>query len=547
MTHWAKDGCASPFFLWSLRDFSLDMKEYKNADDYLESVLNPSEFQPNTEKHRIRKSLSEYFPSRGCLCFVRPLDSEVAIRQIEKHKLNDLRPQFQMAVEQFKKIVYSYLKPKRFEQKVLNGPQFAKLIKEILENFNSAKVPTVKSAIERLMESTKNEAVAKLNAVTDAKFAETFSKDPFYFEPVITSLWGGLEEMASKKTEKSLLPEVFGASLDYFSSKLEREAGGIPQFIKDLEKNMENSINEGEEGIPKITQFLENVPRGVVSGKWVLERVIGRGLRATGAKSANTVAEKKAFLEEKQRELADEKETTSLLNKRVRESASNAETLKRNIEVFKGLLNGKEEELKALSSAESDDAIRIKVERLRDEIENLEREKGDLMGKGGKIGANILKNSVFKDLTEGFAPSFHGRNFDELSEFFNYVKEAYLRENSELNREMKQLSIENFELKAGEVDQTKNDKILVDLKLKKEEKESKKRMMAQTEKELENLTNENQKLMVEKKAYVNAILELITFVSKKKKVGLKAALDAMNQDDSQEFKKLLADNKITPA
>lgn len=128
LTRWAKEGAAPPFFLWCLRDFALDMREYKSSDDYLETVLNPAEFPSKSEKNVLRRTLTDYFPQRSCLTFARPLDDETAIRQIDKHKLSELKPKFAAAVEVFKRTVFSKLTPKRFDQKLLNGPAYARLI-----------------------------------------------------------------------------------------------------------------------------------------------------------------------------------------------------------------------------------------------------------------------------------------------------------------------------------------------------------------------------------------------------------------------------------
>lgn len=49
--------------------------------------------------------------------------------------------EFQNAVTIFKERVHNKLKPKRYNGKVLNGKTFIGLIKEILDSFNSKKIP----------------------------------------------------------------------------------------------------------------------------------------------------------------------------------------------------------------------------------------------------------------------------------------------------------------------------------------------------------------------------------------------------------------------
>lgn len=73
-----------PYFLWCLRDFMLQTDKNEDSDDYMESVLTIKNLDTNSSKYKIRKSFSEFFSQRGCLFFVRPLNDESLIRQIDK-------------------------------------------------------------------------------------------------------------------------------------------------------------------------------------------------------------------------------------------------------------------------------------------------------------------------------------------------------------------------------------------------------------------------------------------------------------------------------
>ena len=94
LTKWIKEGNVIPYFLWVLRDFMLDTKGYNNSDDYMEHVLSTKDYNPKTEKYKMRKTFLEFFKDRGCLFFVRPINDEKKIREIEKLDMMDLRPEF---------------------------------------------------------------------------------------------------------------------------------------------------------------------------------------------------------------------------------------------------------------------------------------------------------------------------------------------------------------------------------------------------------------------------------------------------------------------
>ncbi len=83
LTKWVKIGNAIPNFLWCLRDFMLDFKQYNNSDDYLEHIVSTKDYDQNSEKYKMRKMFMEYFKERGCMFFVRPVNEESKLRTIE--------------------------------------------------------------------------------------------------------------------------------------------------------------------------------------------------------------------------------------------------------------------------------------------------------------------------------------------------------------------------------------------------------------------------------------------------------------------------------
>ena len=57
LTKWVKDGNVIPYFVWCLRDFMLDYKQYNNSDDYMENVLNIANYDQNSEKYQSGRTL----------------------------------------------------------------------------------------------------------------------------------------------------------------------------------------------------------------------------------------------------------------------------------------------------------------------------------------------------------------------------------------------------------------------------------------------------------------------------------------------------------
>lgn len=50
----------------------------------MEKVLSIKDLDPKSEKYLIRKLFADFFSDRGCLFFVRPLNNEKKIREIDQ-------------------------------------------------------------------------------------------------------------------------------------------------------------------------------------------------------------------------------------------------------------------------------------------------------------------------------------------------------------------------------------------------------------------------------------------------------------------------------
>ena len=71
-----------PKFLWLLRDFMLKIEDERgrkiSPSQYLENCLNDKDTigKMNEQSRKIKRSIMNYFPDRGCLTLIRPVDDE---------------------------------------------------------------------------------------------------------------------------------------------------------------------------------------------------------------------------------------------------------------------------------------------------------------------------------------------------------------------------------------------------------------------------------------------------------------------------------------
>ena len=95
-----------PFFIWVLRDFSLNLNSkapqyefhfyvfnFSLFSEYLTSCLTPVE-GANESENDIRTTLASYFKERDCHCLVKPLNDENQLKEIANVPVKKMKPLF---------------------------------------------------------------------------------------------------------------------------------------------------------------------------------------------------------------------------------------------------------------------------------------------------------------------------------------------------------------------------------------------------------------------------------------------------------------------
>ena len=105
-----------PQFFWSLRDFYHDISEEfdNNPKDYMEDCLKPvmGVDSDTMKKNQIRKSIRTYFTQRECYTFIRPVEDEEQLANIEELDYSELKEEFRLAADQFIKDLRERSQPK---------------------------------------------------------------------------------------------------------------------------------------------------------------------------------------------------------------------------------------------------------------------------------------------------------------------------------------------------------------------------------------------------------------------------------------------------
>lgn len=97
----------------------------------------------------IRENIIKYFTDRDCITFVRPIDSEDELKNLNNLPFSNLKSDFKTEFLKLKSKVYEESNPKVFNGKKLNGPTLVNLLNEFIKAINQGAVPNINNVYNR--------------------------------------------------------------------------------------------------------------------------------------------------------------------------------------------------------------------------------------------------------------------------------------------------------------------------------------------------------------------------------------------------------------
>ncbi|XP_006169766.2 guanylate-binding protein 1 [Tupaia chinensis] len=155
-----------PDFVWTLRDFSLELEangQPITPDEYLDNSLKLK--QGTGEKHKTfnlpRLCIRKFFPKKKCFIFDRPTHRK-KLAQLEMLHDDQLDPEFVQQVDVFCSYIFSYAKVKTLSGGIkINGPRFENLVLTYVNAIDSGDLPCMENAVLALAQIENSAAVQK--------------------------------------------------------------------------------------------------------------------------------------------------------------------------------------------------------------------------------------------------------------------------------------------------------------------------------------------------------------------------------------------------
>ncbi|XP_038668982.1 guanylate-binding protein 1-like [Scyliorhinus canicula] len=292
-----------PAFVWSVRDFTLDLKlgsRIVTADEYLDNALKLKHgSNKKIQDYNLpRECIRNYFPSLKCFVFDRPADKEV-MKNMDRIPDSGLDPAFVKQAHSFLKYVYSTAQIKRLKGgHIVTGRMLGSLALTYVDSIRSGKIPCLESTVHMLSEientaavtmaskaysewmeeqvSLPTETVEELSTIHNrcqSQALQLFMKQCFkdegqrYQQEFMNSVAKIYADMCEKNMKKSL--DISTAIMRDLGAAMQEKAkngsyakpGGYAVYVKDMDELVEGYRAKPGKGVQaeKILQdFLEN-------------------------------------------------------------------------------------------------------------------------------------------------------------------------------------------------------------------------------------------------------------------------------------------------
>nr|XP_039329878.1 guanylate-binding protein 3 [Saimiri boliviensis boliviensis] len=155
-----------PDFVWTLRDFSLDLEVHGQsltADEYLEYSLKLKQGTSEKDKNfnLPRLCIQKVFPKKKCFVFDRPVNRK-KLAQLEKLRDEELDSEFVRQVADFCSYIFTNSKTKTLSGGIkVNGPCLESLVLTYVSAISSGDLPCMENAVLALAQIENSAAVQK--------------------------------------------------------------------------------------------------------------------------------------------------------------------------------------------------------------------------------------------------------------------------------------------------------------------------------------------------------------------------------------------------
>ncbi|XP_012320235.2 guanylate-binding protein 7 [Aotus nancymaae] len=431
-----------PDFIWTVRDFTLELKldgHPITEDEYLENALKliPGKNPQIQNSNKPREWIRHFFPKRKCFVFDQPTNDKKLLLHVEEVPEDQLDSDFQVQSENFCSYILTHAKTKTLREGILvTGNRLGMLVETYLDAINSGVVPCLENAVTTLAQRENSAAVQRaadyysqqmtqqvrfptdtlqelldVHAACEREAIAVFMEHSF--KDKNQEFQKKLVDSTEKKKEDFVLQNE-GASVKYCQAELKRLSEHLMESISRGTFFVPGGHNLYLEAKKKIEQDYTLVPRKGVKANEVLqsflqsqvvieESILQSDKALTAGEKAIAAKQAKKQAAEKEQELLrqKQKEQQQMMEAQERSFQENMAQLKKKMErerenymrELRKMLSHKlkvREEPLTEGFKEIFELLNEEINRLKEEIETAENEEPSVFSQILDVAGNIF-------------------------------------------------------------------------------------------------------------------------------------------------------------
>ncbi|CAK6441317.1 unnamed protein product [Pipistrellus nathusii] len=250
-----------PDFVWTLRDFSLDLEvdgQPISADAYLQNSLKLKQgTSPKDEKFNLpRLCIRKFFPKKKCFIFDQPTHRK-KLGQLETMHDDELDPEFVQQAADFCSYIFTNSKVKTLSGGIqVNGPRLETLVMTYVDAISSGDLPCMENAVLALAQIENSAAVKKAIAYYDQQMGEKVELPTETLQELLDLHMASEKEAIevfmknSFKDVNHLFQKELAAQLekrreDFYKENIKASSDHCSALLKDIFHSLEEDIKQG--------------------------------------------------------------------------------------------------------------------------------------------------------------------------------------------------------------------------------------------------------------------------------------------------------------
>ncbi|XP_054577255.1 guanylate-binding protein 1-like [Eptesicus fuscus] len=250
-----------PDFVWTLRDFSLELQvngQPISADEYLQNSLKLKQGSSSKDNkfNLPRLCIRKFFPKKKCFIFDRPTHRK-KLGQLETMHDDELDPEFVQQVADFCSYIFTNSKVKTLSGNIqVNGPRLETLVLTYVDAISSGDLPCMENAVLALAQIENSAAVQKAIAHYDQQMAQKVQLPTETLQELLDLHMASEKEAIevfmknSFKDVDHLFQKELAAQLekrrdDFCKENMKASSDRCSALLKDIFHSLEEEIKQG--------------------------------------------------------------------------------------------------------------------------------------------------------------------------------------------------------------------------------------------------------------------------------------------------------------